>query len=142
MEAIIPYLNFNGNAEEALSFYEHAFNGKVVYQQSFAESGMPIEEDWKDKIMHAIFKAGDLNFMVSDTPKKENVTSGSNLSLSLNFKEELEIDRVFKILSEDATITMPLDKTFWGAKFGMLTDKFGINWMFNHDYEQKNESVS
>lgn len=138
MEAIVPYLNFNGNATEALAFYSSAFNGSVVYQQTFGESPMPVDEDWKDKIMHASFKAGDLTFMVSDSRKTDaKLTSGTNLSLSLNFTEEAEIDRVFSLLSDGAIITMPLDKTFWGAKFGMLTDKFGVNWMFNHDYEQK-----
>jgi len=138
MEAIVPYLNFNGNATEALAFYSNAFNGTIVHQQTFGESPMPIDEDWKNKIMHAFFKAGDLSIMVSDSRKNdENFTSGTNLSLSLNFTEEAEIDRVFSALSEAAKITMPLDKTFWGAKFGMLTDKFGVNWMFNHDYEQK-----
>lgn len=138
MEAIIPYLNFNGNTAEVLAFYTKVFNGNVAYQQSFGESGMPVDEDWKDKIMHAIFKAGDLTLMFSDTQKaSEQLTNGTNLSLSLNFTEEKEIDRVFSELSDGATITMPLDKTFWGAKFGMLTDKFGINWMFNHDYEKK-----
>lgn len=138
MEAIIPYLNFNGNTAEVLAFYTSVFNGSVVHQQTFGESGMPVDEDWKDKIMHAVFKSGDLTLMFSDAQKTdEQLTSGTNLSLSLNFTEEEEIDSVFSELSDGATITMPLDKTFWGAKFGMLTDKFGINWMFNHDYEKK-----
>lgn len=140
MEAIIPYLNFNGNAAEALAFYAKVFNGSIVHQQSFGETEMPVDEDWKSKIMHAVFNVGELTLMVSDVRKNDDkVTNGTNLSLSLNFNEEKEIDRVFAGLSDGATITMPLDKTFWGAKFGMLTDKFGINWMFNHDYPENKD---
>jgi PhnB protein len=138
MEAIVPYLNFNGNANEALNFYTRALNGQVIFKQTYGESPMENTADWKDKIMHASFQAGELQFMVSDIQSPDNqVTSGTNLSLSLNFKEEAEIEKVFAALSEGAHITMPLEKTFWGAKFGMLTDQFGINWMFNHDYAQK-----
>ena len=139
MEAIVPYLMFNGNAGEALAFYAKAFDGKTLFQQSFGESPMGNEmpDEYKSKIMHATFQAGDLTFMVSDNMPGQQVSGGTNLSLSLNFKTVAEIDKIFAALSEDAKITMPLQDTFWGAKVGMLTDKFGINWMFNHDYEKK-----
>lgn len=133
-----PYLNFDGNAAEALTFYSKVFNGQVVYQQSYGDSPMETSEDWKDKVMHATFKAGDITFMVSDIMSQEHkTTKGTNIQLSLNFASEEEIDKTFAALSEGANITMPLDKTFWGAKFGMLVDKFGVNWMFNYDYEQR-----
>jgi len=139
MEPIIPYLNFNGNAAEALAFYKKAFKGEVEFQQTFGDSpmGNEVPADDKNKVMHASFRAGDLQFMVSDCMPGQSVTSGSNTSLSLNFKSVADIDKTFEALSEGAQITMPLQDTFWGAKFGMLTDKFGINWMFNHDYEKK-----
>jgi PhnB protein len=136
MEPITPYLNFNGNAAEALAFYAKAFDGAVTFSQTFGDAP-PMEgadETAKDKIMHAIFQAGSLTFMVSDVPgNAEKVVAGTNTQLSLNFKHEEDIDRVFTAMSEDAHITMPLQDTFWGAKFGMLTDKFGISWMFNFD---------
>lgn len=139
MEAIVPYLMFNGNAAEALAFYAKAFDGKTLFQQSFGESpmGNEIPDEYKNNIMHATFQAGDLTFMVSDNMPGQQVSGGSNLSLSLNFKTVADIDKIFAALSEEAKITMPLQDTFWGAKFGMLTDRFGINWMFNHDYEKK-----
>ena len=139
MEAIVPYLMFNGNAAEALAFYTKAFDGKTLFQQSFGESpmGNDTPDDYKSKIMHATFQAGDLTFMVSDNMPGHQVSGGTNLSLSLNFKTVVDIDKIFAALSEGAKVTMPLQDTFWGAKFGMLTDKFGINWMFNHDYEKK-----
>ncbi|MES1214157.1 MAG: VOC family protein [Bacteroidota bacterium] len=138
MNAIVPYLNFNGNAAEALAFYAKAFDGKVLFQQTFGESPMESTADMKDKIMHATFQAGDLSFMVSDSPH-EKVSGGTNISLSLNFTSVESIDKTFAALSDGATITMPLQDTFWGAKFGMLVDKYGINWMFNHDYPKKVE---
>lgn len=133
MEAIIPYLNFNGNAAEALAFYAKALDGKILYQQTFGESPMPSGDDMKDKIMHASFQADKLVFMVSDCPPEQSVTSGSNISLSLNFPDVDSIEKTFAALAEGAKITMELQDTFWGARFGMLTDQFGINWMFNHD---------
>lgn len=139
MEAIVPYLNFNGNATEALAFYSKAFDGKILFQQTFGESPMANETsvDFKNKIMHATFQAGALTFMVSDCMPGQPVSGGTNMSLSLNFKSVTDIDKTFAALSEGANIIMPLQDTFWGAKFGMMTDKFGINWMFNHDYEKK-----
>ena len=139
MEAIVPYLMFNGNAAEALAFYAKAFDGKTLFQQSFGEAPMGNEtpDEYKSQIMHATFQAGELTFMVSDNMPGHQVSGGTNLSLSLNFKTVADIDKIFAALSEGATVTMPLQDTFWGAKFGMLTDKFGINWMFNHDYEKK-----
>ncbi|MCW3118805.1 MAG: hypothetical protein JWM28_2887 [Chitinophagaceae bacterium] len=137
MEAIVPYLNFNGNAAEALAFYAKVFDGQVLFQQTFGESPMESKPESKDKIMHASFQAGDLTFMVSDSMPGQSVSSGTNMSLSLNFKTVESIDKTFVALAEGAKVTMPLQDTFWGAKFGMLTDKFNINWMFNHDYAKK-----
>jgi PhnB protein len=139
MEAIVPYLNFNGNAAEALVFYAKAFDGKIVFQQTFGESPMANDtpDDFKGKVMHATFQAGDLTFMVSDCMPGQPVSGGTNMSLSLNFKSVTDIDNTFAALSEGANIIMSLQDTFWGAKFGMMTDQFGINWMFNHDYGKK-----
>ena len=136
MDAIIPYLTFNGNASEALEFYSKALNGEVVFKQTFGESAMESSESLKDKIMHASFRAGDLNFLVSDGMQDQEVSGGNNLSLSLDFKDLDEINKRFGALSEGGKITMELQDTFWGARFGMLTDKYGFNWMFNHDYKK------
>ena len=92
--------------------------------------------DMKDKIMHATFKAGDLTIMVSDCMPGQPLVAGTNVSLSLNFNDIDGIEKTFAALSEGSTITMPLQDTFWGARFGMLTDKFGFHWMFNHDIKK------
>jgi PhnB protein len=136
MEAIIPYLTFNGNASEALDFYSKALNGNVDYKQTFGESPMESPESQKDKIMHASFKAGDLHFLVSDSMQGQPVNPGGNLSLSLNFNDADEMNKTFSALSEGGKVTMELQDTFWGARFGMLQDKYGFNWMFNHDYKK------
>ncbi len=137
MNAIVPYLNFNGNAAEALAFYSKALNGAVEFQQTFGESPMEAPADFKDKIMHATFRAGDLSFMVSDCMPDQAVDAGTNLSLSLHFTDAESINNTFEALSEGSTITMPLQDTFWGARFGMLNDKYGFQWLFNYDYPKE-----
>jgi PhnB protein len=139
MDAIVPYLSFNGDAAAALAFYAKALDGQVIFQQTFGESPMECPPGFKDKIMHATFQAGDLKMMASDCPPDIKVTPGTNMSLSLNFPSLESIEKVFAALSEGATITMPLQDTFWGARFGMLVDKFGINWMFNFDLQKKDK---
>jgi len=137
MESVIPYLSFEGNAIEALSFYTEALGGRVLYSQTFRQSELEpnLPEDWKDKVMHAAFQSGDLQLMVSDTPDKETkVNSGDQVQLALNFTSEQEIDQVYQNLAKDGQVTLALEKTFWGAKFAMVTDKFGIRWMLNFDY--------
>lgn len=133
MEAITPYLNFNGNAREALSFYENALGGKTVQLGTFGDANMAQDESTKDKVLHAIFEAGALRFMVSDCPPGVSVHSGDQVSLSLNFTDAEHIEKTFAALSAGGTITMPLQDTFWGARFGMTKDKFGVHWMFNYD---------
>lgn len=136
MEAIIPYLNFNGNAQEALDFYSKALNGKVIQSQTFGGANMAEDESMKDKILHAVFEAGALKFMVSDCPPGVSVNEGDMVSLSLNFTDPELIETTFRALSQGGKITMPMQDTFWGARFGMAKDKFGVHWMFNHDKKQ------
>ena len=137
MEAIIPYLNFNGNAVEALDFYSKALGGQVTMKQTFGDANMAQDDSMKNKILHAVFEAGALKFMVSDCPPGVSVSSGDQLSLSLNFNDVESIEKTFNALSEGGHITMPLQDTFWNAKFGMTKDKFGVHWMFNHDYKKE-----
>ncbi len=136
MEAIIPYLNFNGNAAEALVFYSTALGGNVTQSSTFGEANMDQDETMKDKILHAVFEAGELKFMVSDCPPGVNVTPGDVVSLSLNFNDLETIEKTFSALAEGGQITMAMQDTFWGARFGMTKDKFGVHWMFNHDKKQ------
>jgi PhnB protein len=138
MEPIVPYLNFNGNAAQALAFYANALGGKVMFRQTFGESPMESAAEMKDKIMHGSMEAGALTIMVSDCPPEYTATNGTNVSLSMNFTDSALMDKTFAALSEGGTVTMELQDTFWGARFGMMTDQFGINWMFNHDKPKDN----
>jgi PhnB protein len=139
MEAIVPYLSFDGSGNEALEFYSKALNGKVLFKQSFGESAMgdKTPKEYKDRLMHATFQAGSLTFMASDGPPGFEIKRGNNVNLSLHFTSLAEVEKIFAALSEGGTITMPLQKTFWAERFGMLTDKYGVNWMFNHDDQKK-----
>ena len=137
MQAITPYLMFNGNASESMSFYVKALNGKIVHSQTYGESGMPVSDEAKDRIMHALFEADKLQFMISDCQPDKEVKSGSQISLSLNFDNIESINKTFDSLREGGKVTMELQDTFWGARFGMLDDKFGVSWMFNFDFPKK-----
>ena len=141
MDAIIPYLNFNGNAVEALSFYEKALGGAVTQRSTFGEANMAQDDSMKDKILHAVFEAGNLKFMLSDCPPGVSVSSGDQVSLSLNFTSLESIEKTFAAIAEGGNITMPIQDTFWGARFAMTTDKFGVHWMFNYDYPQTGENA-
>jgi len=138
MTSISPYLTFNGNCEVAFNFYKSVFGGEFNYIGRFADmpSETPIPDSVKEKIMHIELPiSNDAVLMGSDTDElySPNVTFGNNISLLFNTKSEEEAKRIFATLSEGGQVTMPLDKTFWAALFGMFTDKFGINWMISYD---------
>jgi PhnB protein len=141
MKQLNPYLNFPGTAEEALNFYKSVFGGEISEMNRFdsmpsGEGVPPLPEEYKNKVMHASFKADGIMFMVSDGMPGQPVTSGTAMSMSVGLDDPKETEDLFGKLSEGGKITMPLQDTFWGAKFGMFTDKFGINWMFNCDLKK------
>jgi PhnB protein len=127
-----PYLNFAGNAEEAVNFYKNALDGEVVMLSRFGESPIPSDEDEKNKIMHArIVFGGDNIIMISDTMKGSPFSTNGNIQLSIGLDDEAKTNEIFNKLSEGGKVVMPIAKQFWGDIFGMLQDKFGINWMLN-----------
>ncbi len=126
-----PYLSFKDNAAEAMDYYKTVFGGKLL-SQTFKElhsSKDPVEDNL---IMHAMLEADNgIVLMASDTPARMEYKPGTNISLSLSGDNEAELRDYFEKLSDGGTITMPLEKALWGDTFGMLTDKFGINWLVN-----------
>ncbi len=137
-----PYLNFNGNAEEAFNFYKSVFGGEFKMVQRFKE--VPGSEKYSaaegDKIMHISLPIGNGNFlMASDALESmgQKVNPGNNFYISLEADNKEEAKKLFNGLSSGGKIEMPLEDTFWGAYFGMLKDKFGIKWMISHTYPQK-----
>ena len=144
MATLNPYLHFIDNTEKAFNFYKSVFGGEFVsfqrYKDMLQGSGDPecaqISEADSEKILHVALPIGKDNvLMASDCPEsmKDTVTPGNNISISLATESEEETERLFNALSKDGEIKIPLQKTFWNAYFGMLTDKFGIQWMVNYD---------
>ena len=135
---------FNGTCEEAFLFYKSVFGGEFPYIGKFkdapAEEGEVLSEEALNRIMHVSLPIGNTILMGSDThPRYGDVGFGDNFSISINTESTEEADRIFNGLSAGGKIEMPLNKTFWGAYFGMFKDKFGINWMVNFDENQENK---
>ncbi|HWD94685.1 MAG TPA: VOC family protein [Verrucomicrobiae bacterium] len=132
-QAVQPYLYFNGNCEEAVEFYKKALGAEVQMMMRFKESPEPpppgmVPPNYGNKIMHVSFQVGQTVIMASDGCHQEKpVFEGFSLALSVT--TEAEADRAFNALAAGGQVKMPLAKTFWSPKFGMLTDKFGIGWM-------------
>ncbi|NNE98879.1 MAG: VOC family protein [Pyrinomonadaceae bacterium] len=129
---VVPYLSFEGNCEEALEFYRNAFGGELDISRY---AGSPMEEnvsdDMKNKVLHGRLSIGDLLIMASDLGPEHKPDIGNNIQLNVECSTEDEQTKCFEKLSEGGTAVMPLEDQFWGARFGMVTDKFGVNWMLN-----------
>jgi PhnB protein len=130
---LVPYLSFNGNCEEALNFYKKNLNGKILAIQRFGDAPMNVPPAMKKKVLHSSLQFGDNIIMASDSIPKNKIKQGNGMHLSVDVKDVKTINAVFKKMSAGGKVTMPLQDTFWGARFGMLVDKFGISWMFNCD---------
>jgi PhnB protein len=126
-----PYISFKDNAREAMEFYKSVFGGNLDMNtfEEFHASEDPAEAN---KIMHAMLEADNgITFMAADTPTGMEYKEGASISMSLSGDNETELRGYWDKLSAGGKITMPLEKAPWGDTFGMLTDKFGINWMVN-----------
>ena len=133
MLGIKPYIAFKGNCEEAINFYKDKLGAEVLFMQRYGESPMAGKGP-DEKIMHTSIKIGDSVIMACDNVFEENPTTvGNNISLAIGGNDVTAAEGMFDKLSEGGTVTMPMQETFWAERFGMLTDKFGINWMFNID---------
>ncbi len=139
MALINPYIHFNGNAEEAFTFYKSIFGGEfatVMRFKDLANSDYPISENEANKIMHIALPIGKYNILMgSDTPEgmgkhSENETR-SKISLSAETKEEA--DKLFNGLSAGGHVEMPIQESAWGSYFGMFRDKYGFEWMVDYD---------
>jgi len=141
MAQVNPYLTFAGNCEEAFKFYQSVFGGEFPFFGKFKdmppmEGQPPLSETDGNKIMHVSLPISkETVLMGSDSLEAFGQTTvvGNNYAISINTDSQEEADKLFNGLSEGGQVTMPLDKTFWGAYFGMFTDKFGIHWMVNFD---------
>ena len=130
MRELATYLIFSGNCREAMSFYGKCF-GAPVHFVTFGEMPGGPPEGAKDRIMHARLTQGALALMASDNMPGMPFHQGDNFSISVGCETVQEAEQLFKAFSEKGKVTMPIQETFWAIRFGMLTDQFGINWMFN-----------
>lgn len=130
------YLHFPGTCAEARGFYEKTLGAKTVSSFSYGDS--PTSEqfgpDWKDKIMHTSFDVGGTVVMAMDAPL-DRYSKPQGFSLSISIGSGAEAERLYNALSEGGSVTMPLQKTFWAARFAMFVDKFGVPWMINCEKE-------
>ena len=127
------YLFFDGRCEEAIEFYKKALGAKVDMLMRFKESPEPPQPGMcppgsDDKVMHAAFRVGDTTVMASDG-RYQGKPSFQGFSLSLNAKDEVEAERLFAVLGKGGQVQMPLAKTFFSPRFGMVADRFGVSWM-------------
>jgi len=140
MPAVNTYLNFNGNTEEAFNFYKSVFGGEFAVIQRFKETphAGEIPADEQDKIMHVALPIGNNMLMGTDVLNSmPKVTNGTAYSIAISPDSEEQAKQLFDGLAKGGQVTMPLEKMFWGALFGMVTDKFGIQWMINYDYNRR-----
>ncbi|GAA0545993.1 VOC family protein [Chitinophaga japonensis] len=141
MATINPYLNFEGNCEAAFEFYRSVFGGSFTTKSYLkdAPSDQPVPPEYDNMIMHIALPIGpSAVLMGSDRPKTFGpMTTGDNFHIAVHPASEAEADQLFNGLAAGGQVIMPMNKTFWGAYFGMLKDKFGVQWMVNHDLNQQ-----
>ena len=136
MAIINPYINFNGNAEEAFTFYKSVFGGEFANITRFKDlsgPGFQAEEKEANKIMHIALPIGNNTLMANDVPEHMGrVNENENRSkISITAESREEADRLFKGLSAGGQVEMPMDNSPWGSYFGMFRDKYGIEWMID-----------
>jgi PhnB protein len=142
MATLNPYLNFPGNTEEAFNFYKSVFGGEFTMIQRFSDTpqaGQVSAEDAK-KIMHIGLPIGKGNILMATDAIEgmgHKLTFGNNTQLSLEADSKEEAEKLFNGLSAGGKVEVPLSDMFWGAYFGMFTDKYGVKWMVNHSYPKK-----
>ncbi|WP_445491196.1 VOC family protein [Niallia sp. 03133] len=129
---LIPYLVMNGNAKEAIQFYEKALNAQVLFSQSFGEMPanpeFPLPEDAKNLVSHATIKVGETELMFSDTFPGQPHQSGNQVTICISTDDADKARQMFDALQQEGQVGMPLQETFFSPAYGTVTDKFGVNF--------------
>jgi PhnB protein len=126
------HLSFNGDCEAAFKFYEECLGGKITFMMPYQGSPAAgyVPADWQSKILHATLMVGDSLLQGADAPPTHfQKAQGFSVTLALN--DPAEAERIFAALADDGKVDMPLQETFWAARFGMVVDRFGTPWMIN-----------
>lgn len=131
-----PYLTFDGNCKEAMNFYKEVFNANLDIMP-FEGSPVEVPEDYKSKIMHSTLTFESALIMASDTMPGQTVNRGDGCAISVNASSLELAEKYFKGISEGGQVIMPFEEVFWGGKFGMCADKFGVVWMVSVEGEQE-----
>ena len=142
-----PYLNFNGNAEEAFNFYKSVFGGEltpIVRFKDMPMEGVTIPKEDENKVMHVGLPVGDQMLMATDTLESlgQKLVQGNNVYISVHPDSKEEADRIFNALSAGGTIEMPMADQAWGDYYGSFKDRFGVQWMVNYSYPKENKKDS
>jgi len=131
MKSVTAYLSFDGNCRQAVAFYKNCLTADLEVSPYPDASGQP-SSDPAARIMHSqLAVAGAPILMASDTPQPGSLRAGNNFSVAIDCDSVAEADRVFAALAQGGEVRMPLMDAPWGARFGMLTDQFGIQWLIN-----------
>lgn len=136
MKSITPYLNFDGNCREAMTFYKDCLGAElrmVPFSEVPGGGGPQVPPEAQDRLMHAHLSQGSMVIMASDILPGMEFHQGNNFSITIDCESVEEIEKLFAALSRGANVGMPLQETFWAKRFAMITDKFGVRWMFNLD---------
>jgi PhnB protein len=132
MNAITPYLNFDGTTREAMTFYQQCLGGEL-FTMGFEEHGFAKTEEEKQRLIHARLTNGRFSLMASDTMPGSQLNEGNNVWLHVDCESDAEVDALYAKLIEGGSEVMGPHDAFWGARFAMLHDRFGCNWMLNHE---------
>lgn len=128
---VLPYLGFDGQCAEAFGFYQETLGGDLeIMTNGESPIADEVPGEAHDRVLHACLSAGDLVLMGSDAPPDWHATP-QGLSVSLQLSDVDEAERIFAALADGGAVEMPMGKTFWAERFGMVTDRFGIPWMVN-----------
>ena len=132
MIQVSPYLTFDGRRREAFAFYEQVLGGTLEATMTYGDSPMAshVPAEWQSSILHTQLAIGGGVLMGSDSPPdRYEPTRGTSVTIGVD--DVVEAERIFSALAADGTVQMPIQETFWAARFGMLVDRFGTPWMIN-----------
>lgn len=141
MKEIATYLNFDGNCREAMTFYAKCLSAEV-HLMPFSETPCNAPKEAEQRIAHACLTKGKALLMASDTLPGMPFQPGNTCHISIDCESLPEIEGLFSALGENGKVTMPLQDAFWGSRFGMLTDRFGVSWMFNCALAKQSQATS
>ena len=129
---ISPYLSFKGDCEAAFTFYEQCFGGQLeaIFRYAGTSLANQVPADWQDKVMHGSVTVGELVLMGGDVAP-DGYEAPKGFTLSIQIKSTADAERIFHELANGGRVVLPLEKTFWAERFGMLVDRFGIPWQIN-----------